>query len=429
MTSEARPAEKNWIPFLFLVLSALGILLYLTQALTLGVVSLVAYFGDQANTTSAVSNSLLAWSALFSAALFIPTIIISIHQLRGRKNPEWLDESQPFYQKALLGLLIAWPLLIFLGRWVAGQPVFSVFFLGLINILVAGIPVLSIYVLSRQKLQSGSPARKWRLFSFSLGFTPIVVIIVEVIALLGVFLIGALLLTSLISVNPALEYTVQGVISDISAGQDLETVIYRHGDFLNQPVVIFALLAIIAGIVPMIEEILKPLALWTLAGRNLTDQEGFVAGLITGAAFTLMENLLYLSMAYSTGDWLFSALLRSTTGVLHMLASGMVGLGLARTWRKGKWPFFMLTLTGAIVFHSAWNGIALIASGAPVLLFGVEPTFWEQYVFLLPLLALLVVAIITMYGINRTLYKRQILQESEAARDDSQIEPHQVIDG
>lgn len=428
MTTEARPAEKNWPPFLFLVLSALGSLLYLILALTLGVLALVAYFGDRANTASAVSSSLLAWSALFFAILFVPIIILSINQLRGRSGPAWLDETQPFYKKALSGLLVAWPLAIVLGWWVAERPLVSVFFLGPINVLVAGVPVLGIYVLSRRKLQSGPRSRKWRIFGFSLGFTPVVIIIVEIIALLGVLLVVALLLAELVSVNPALEYALQAVLADISAGVDLETLIHLHGDILKQPVVIFGLLAVIAGIMPLIEEILKPLVLWTLAGRDLTDQEGFTAGLITGAAFTLMENLLYFSMAYSAGDWLFSVMLRSTTGVLHMLGSGLVGLGLARAWRDGKWPFLALTLSGAVVFHSAWNAVALVASGAPVLLFGMDPTFWQQFVFLLPLLALLVAAIITMYLINRKLQKQQALSGQGLVRDDPPVEPHQLID-
>ncbi len=48
---------------------------------------------------------------------------------------------------------------------------------------------------------------------------------------------------------------------------------------------IFGVLAVISGIVPLIEEILKPIALWSLVGKDLTDQEGFVAGLLSGAGF------------------------------------------------------------------------------------------------------------------------------------------------
>jgi RsiW-degrading membrane proteinase PrsW (M82 family) len=320
-----------------------------------------------------------------------------------------------------LGLLIAWPLVVLLGMWVSGKNMLSALVLGLVNILVAGVPVLEIYVLSRQKLKSGPTARKWRLFSFSMGFTPWVVILVEVIALLFVFLIVALLVAFQVTFHPALEYELQALFSDISAGMGLEMILQLHGDLLKQPIVIFGLLAVIAGIMPLIEEALKPLAVWTLAGRDLTDQEGFVAGLITGAAFTLMENLLYFSMAYSSGEWVFSAILRSTTGVLHMLGSGLVGLGLARTWRKGDWQFLAINFSGAVLFHSAWNAIALVASGAPVILFGVEPTFWEQFVFFLPLFTLLIAAVTTMYFINKRLQKQQNMQDREPA----QLEPEQ----
>ncbi|MDY6872720.1 MAG: PrsW family glutamic-type intramembrane protease [Chloroflexota bacterium] len=425
--TEVRPTEKSWITILFLMLGVLGLLLYLTQALTMGVMSLMAYFGEQANTASAVSNSLLAWSSLFTGLLFIPVVILSIKKLRGQPEPEWLDETRPFYKKAFLALLIIWPVVILLGMWISGEALLSVFVLGLFNILVAGVPVLAIYTLSRQKLQSGPSARKWRLFSFSLGFTPWAVILVEVIALLGVFLVAALLVAFQITFHPALEFELQAIFSDISTGMSLEMILQQYGDLINQPIVIFGLVAIIAGIMPLIEEILKPLALWMLAGRGLTDQEGFVAGLITGAAFTLMENLLYFSMAYTSEEWVFSALLRSTTGVLHMLGSGLVGLGLARTWRKGDWPFLAITFSGAVLFHSAWNAIALVASGAPILLFGAEPTFWEQFVFMLPLFFLLIAAVITMILINRKLRKEQDPTTTKSSQMDTGQEQQQIM--
>ena len=76
-----------------------------------------------------------------------------------------------------------------------------------------------------------------------------------------------------------------------------------------------------------------------LAGKGLTDQEGFVAGLLCGAGFALLENLLYFMNVGTAEEWLFMVIGRAGTGVLHMFGSALMGWGLARTWREGKGGF------------------------------------------------------------------------------------------
>jgi len=81
-------------------------------------------------------------------------------------------------------------------------------------------------------------------------------------------------------------------------------------------------------LIPLLEELLKPLAIWILVWRKLTPVEGFVAGLICGSAFGLIESIGNLA-SISGSDWIIVVLGRTGTGLLHTVATGLVGWGLA----------------------------------------------------------------------------------------------------
>ncbi|MBG0770515.1 MAG: PrsW family intramembrane metalloprotease [Anaerolineaceae bacterium] len=404
--------EKRWQTILALILSALGILYFLLQAFGIGIFWLVSLFDTQTGTIENVSNSLLVWASLLSALLLIPTLWLSINRLRDKPAPVWLDGHKPWIRTLILVSVLVWPAVIALGWLIAGNPGLAVFILGPVNILVAVIPVVSAYFLAQRKLSAGSIDRKWRIFGFSLTITPFLIIILEGIALLAVGVLIFALLVVLASVFPTFAQTLTDLSDQLANIRATGLTDEMLNELLTHPMVIFGLLAAISGLVPMIEEILKPIALWSLLGRNLTDQEGFVAGLLSGAGFALMENLLYFTNVATSQDWLTMAIGRAGTGVLHMFGSGLVGWGLARAWRKGKWPFLGLMLVLAITTHGVWNALAMAGGVAPELVFGSDVTVGQQILFYLPLLFLLLLQVLILYLINRHFQKTQSASEN-----------------
>ncbi len=423
-----RTSEKSWKTILALVLSALGIVYFLIQALGVGVLWLTSLLDPQTGMAENVSSSLLVWSSLLSSILLVPVLLLSIFQLRGRDIPKWMDTSRPAFRKFTLWVVLAWPLVILAGWFVAGRPNIATFLLGLINILVAGIPVLWIYTLSQRDLNGGSLTRKWRIFGFSLTATPFIITMTEILALIGFGLIAGLWLIFRAAMNPVLERDLNNIIGQISNVQDIELTLQLLKPYLMRPVVIFGLLAVMSGIVPLIEEILKPLALWSLAGRNLTDREGFVAGLLCGAGFALTENLLYFTSVFTAQDWLFMVIARAGTGVLHMLGSGLVGWGLARTWRRGQWPFIALTTVSAVVFHGIWNALAIGAGIGPLLIYDNKATWVQQLLLYIPLILWLIVGCIVLILVNRRLQKQQQLDDPSNLLVEEDQEEIQTID-
>lgn len=400
--TELKLSGKNWRTVLSLMIAGLGISYFIIQALSLGGVWLTSFIDNQENFSETISFGLLIWSSILAGLLLLPVFLLSLYRLRGEDAPEWLDTSRPVYQKAARWLILVWPVFVFLGWLVAGRPMIASFLLGPINLLVAGIPILWIFNGSRYKLEGGPQIRQWRIFGLSLTLMPLIIIIVELVALLIFGGMAALWFRYRTSVDPTLERELMALIDQIrQSGQDLETILELLRPYLLQPTVIFWALAIFGGIVPIIEEALKPLALWGLAGKKISSEEGFVGGLLCGAGFALMENILYFTTAIVAEDWLFMAIGRAGTGVLHMLASGMVGWGLARAWREKKWFFQALLTLGAFIFHGLWNALALATSIGSIYLAGTTTTAWQDLLLNLPVLLLLVVSAVVMFQINR----------------------------
>ena len=426
MTTPHQP-EKRWQTTLVLIFSALGIVYFLVQAFGVGVLWLVSLFDPQTGMAENIPNGLLVWASLLSALLLVPTFWLSLNHLRNKPIPTWLDGQRPYVKTLLLASLLVWPLVIVLGWLVAGRPGLAVYVLGPINILVAGIPVTWVYALAQRKLQAGPIARKWRIFGFSLTVSPVVIVLAEVLALAVLGVAAVVLVLVLASLNPSFGQEVESLVQQMSSSQDVEVILQMLEPYLTRPVAIFGVLAVISGVIPLVEEILKPLALWGMAGRDLTDQEGFVAGLLSGAGFALLENLLYFANVVTAEDWLFMVIGRAGTGVLHMFGSGLVGWALARTWRNGKWPFLGLMTLLAVAFHGLWNALALLGGLGPSLAYSPNPAFGQELLFYLPLILLFLIEVGALVLINRHLRKDQSRMESADLLESGDLETPETL--
>lgn len=407
--AESKTTGNNWRIILTLVISALGILFLLIQTLTLGFIWLTSYLDPQAGMPQTISVGLLAWSSILSGLLLLPILLLSIYQLHSQPIPGWLDTSRPVVGKIAQRAILIWPVIVFIGWLVAGNPSVASFLLGPINLLVAGLPVLWIYFMTQWKLEGGPQGRKWRIFGFSLTIVPIMVIIAELFAFLILGGVAALWMAFRISADPQIERDLMFIANQImNAGDDPDTILLVLKPYILQPVVIFWALAIFGGIVPLIEEIIKPLALWSLAGRKISPQEGFVGGLLCGFGFALMENVLYFTTAVMAEDWIFMVIGRAGTAVLHMLASGLVGWGLAKAWQNGKWLFLGLTTFGAVLLHGLWNALALVTGVVPIFMVGPEVTLGQTLLFSSPVILLLILSAVGMFLINRYFRKQEM---------------------
>jgi len=405
---------NNWRVILSLGLSGLGILFFLVQSFSLGALWFVNFIDPQTEIAQTVSYGLLLWASIFSGLVLVPVFLLSLYQLKKQTPPKWLDLSRPVFRRISYWIILIWPIIVLFGWFVAGRPTLSAILLGAINILVAGLPILWVYTLATRNLKRGHPVAQWRIFGFSLIITPVIIIIAEIIALLLLAGAGVLYISYQTSVNPTFERDLMYLYNQISTRQaDVDAVLEIIRPYIFQPSVITWAMIVFAGVVPVIEEIIKPLALWSLAGRKISPQEGFVGGLLCGAGFALMENVLYFSATITAMDWVYIALGRAGTGVLHMLASGLVGWGLAKTWRDGKWIFLVGSSISAIVLHGLWNAVSLATGVATLVSLDSEATTWQDLLYSAPTFVLFLISVIGLAWIKRHFNKQNHIDGSD----------------
>ena len=333
-----------------LVISIIDIILALGSVIALAFVLITSLDKDL---SSPENTQLINILFVIVAVIFltIPSLVSSIRYLTG-KPPRPAVRRKLLY--ASLAILLV-PLLILLESRLPANPSAS-WISAIISVLTVLIPIWWFLEIGRYRLAAGSAQRQWGLSTFSIFITLPVIILVEIIVL-GIGLVfAALWLVQQPEFAPFINQFSGQFPPDL---QSLENLSFDFLPLLSRPEVIAALLAAVVLVVPMLEELLKPLALWLLHKRGLTPAEGFTAGLICGAAFALIESLFSVS-AVMPGDWLYTVTGRLGTGLLHIFTASLNGWALASTWRDGRHMRVALTYILTVLIHGAWNFFAVM---------------------------------------------------------------------
>jgi hypothetical protein len=150
------------------------------------------------------------------------------------------------------------------------------------------------------------------------------------------------------------------------ANMDPESILRILRPYLQRGDVWFLILAYTAGVVPLLEELFKPLGLWALVKRRLSPTEGFELGLFCGASFALVETLGSLASS-STAEWTTLVIGRVGIGLLHTVTGGLVGWGLATAWSRGRVLLLALVYLAAAGLHGLWNLAGILMGFLPLL--------------------------------------------------------------
>jgi hypothetical protein len=300
---------------------------------------------------------LLSGSMGFCGVLLLPSVVYSGYGTVGRVI------NIPAYMGRMwhpLLVIFFFPLVLFLGDQVSRQAEVAWLALPPLHALAIGLPVLFLVYLGVRGLNGGSSQHKWGILGAGLILGPGIILVLELVALGGVALVGIAYLTT----QPELLEEITQVIERLQQFTgSTEDAIQLLAPYLLRPEVVFTLFAFIAGIVPVIEEAIKPIGVWLFAGKILTPTQGFVGGVISGAGFAIYENLT-LSMV--VGDWAAAVSLRAGTGLLHIMTTGLVGWAMALAWRERKYLRLALAYLAAVIIHGLWNALAILSASGVV---------------------------------------------------------------
>ena len=310
---------------------------------------------------------LLAASLALCGILLLPSAGYALARLAGwyTERFTWRWKQNPWIILLLLGTTFF--LLLFIGAVVSKSTALAWIALPFIHILVIGIPVIGVLYLGGHGLPKGSPQRAWGIFATGMTLGPALIFALEIVALLVCVVAGVLI----IALSPDQLREISGLVEQLQTpNQSLEKILPVIQPYLKNPFVAFGVLLFMAGIVPLLEEAIKPIGVWLLVKRRLTPVEGFAAGLISGAGFALVESLGYTSD--SGQDWTTSVLVRAPTALMHILTCGLTGWGLAKAISLRHFRWLLAGYGGAVAIHGLWNGLTITAAGI-VLLYPDQP--------------------------------------------------------
>jgi hypothetical protein len=350
----------NWSAIIQCVFSLLAAFLLLGAGVFYALTNAVQSFTNGSANSDLTQPFMVAASLAFVGILLLPSAWYSWRYISNPKiEPVYRPERRSFGLILTIIVLVLEAGALFLGNWVSQDNRIAWLFLPPLNILATGLPALWLIYIGTHGLLPSAPKRKWGVFASGLVLGPFVILILELLLLVGVGILAILW----IILDPSLSNQLNGLVFRLqNAAPDTNAILNILLPFLLNPGVLFIGLAFISVLVPLIEETLKPIGVWFLAGQKITPAQGFGYGVISGAGFGLFENLGNTSAG---GDaWAILAASRITTLLLHCFTASLVGWALASAWSQKRYLRLGITFAIAIFVHGLWNGMAVLSAAS-----------------------------------------------------------------
>jgi hypothetical protein len=414
--SAARDADIHWpsvLQFSLSTIALIGLWGVAISGFTLGVTQLLTSPEQKAQATQ---SFLLAFGIGFTGVLILPSVGFSLMRLM-RREIKRFPRLQGITRKVLMLAPLIIPVVVILGDWAARTNELTWLVLPPMHLIAVGLPVGWLLWLGIRGLPKGSLQRSWGVFNSGMLFGPFLILILEIMALIALAVIAIIY----VSRQPDLAAELTRMADRIYfEGADTENALNSIGPFLLEPGVILMTLIFTSVIVPLIEELLKPIGVWLLASRDLTPAEGFAAGLLSGAGYALFESMILSSNA---GDWSSLVVARIGTSLLHIITTGLTGWALVLAWREKRYLRLGVVYLLSVVMHALWNGVVVVNtfSALALELDRDLPPFFEGFLTAIPISlgAITLLMFILLRVSNKRLVKDDGVGESSLTGDSS----------
>jgi RsiW-degrading membrane proteinase PrsW (M82 family) len=365
MTSSFHPdgqpikTSLHWPSLIQLILSLMAAFILFGIAVVIVISAIIPYFSRGAS-TDPTESFLVAASLVFAGVLVLPSAWYAWKTVASpERQPSRRQEPRGFGLILTIVVIILDGAALWLGNWSSLNNRLTWLLLPPLNIIATGLPALWLVYIGTRGLIPGAPRRRWGVFASGLVLGPFIILILEIM-LLAVMGILALVWVML---NPSLSNQLNSLASRLhGAGTNLESILQILTPILLNPGIIFLGFAFISVLVPMIEELFKPIGVWFLAGQKITPAQGFGYGVLSGAGFGLFENLGNTSGGAT--DWALLASSRISTLLLHSFTAGLVGWALVSAWSERRYLRLIIAYVVAVVVHGLWNGLALLSAAS-----------------------------------------------------------------
>lgn len=352
-----RGPGHDWRTILLVVASTAAALLAFVLA-----GSMVAYaalgpaiLGTTLGSPKPLQLVVLASAVALIGALFVAASYYGIQSLLGHQAPDYAPKPLRSWQWA--GLLCLW-IFSAVTAQVLSQERLGLWLSPAFYLVAIGTPAYFFVRQAAGGLQAGSRRRIWGILATAMAAGTGLALLVE----LAFMILGLLAAGIYLALHPTQLAVLQQFASQLTGASGSEDFLVALKPLLEQPLVLLLVLLIVSGLVPMIEETAKAVAVCAIFDHLESQAQGFVAGALSGAGFALVESLL----ASSTPDsnWSLSLVVRAGSTMMHIVATSLTGWGIA-AFRGGKPAARSLGAYAiAIALHSLWNAsVVLVAFG------------------------------------------------------------------
>ena len=329
-------------------LMALGI-----SVLAAGSMSVIAFVN---NFLQLLEDAQAAWSIalIFTGMglLTLPGLYLSYRSIEGRPAPVSRSISPLAF---ILGL--GFPLALGLGEISRQFDLLSFILEPLAHVIAAVTPMLfmSLYVVRQLPL---IPWRRiWGSFTGGLWLSPMIALVVELLAAIPILLLLFTYVFNEIDPRELIEPFASGApLDESSIGAQLELL-------LSQPLLVVSAILFVSVLVPLIEELIKTVALWPMLRRGMPSLYAFTGGVIAGGAYGLFEAFFLVQPGEG---WVTLMVARAGATIMHMITTGMASLGLALALKTKRWKTGLRYYLYAVLLHGVWN-LAALGVGAAYL--------------------------------------------------------------
>mgnify|MGYP003575310860 FL=1 len=300
-----------------------------------------------------VQQTILFAGFCFEALLLFPAAFFAFQKAAQNPSPDQASSLSVSRWQIVIGILIAAGAIL-IGYRIGTIESVNWLLLPILTIPAVALPLGVLLALGSRGLPMGTRWQTWSVFGLGMTLAPFLLLILEAVIAIIIFF-GVVVY---VAAQPELIYELQALSRQIMIlGPESEDALDLIAPFLTRPGVMVIALIYIAVIVPAIEEILKPLGVWLLAGRLDSKAQGFTLGALSGTAYGLIETI---SVSGQAGEWASLLSSRVGTGLLHITTSALMGAAIVTAWRERRYLRLLGTYFLAVLLHGLWNMFAML---------------------------------------------------------------------
>ena len=367
---------------MLLCLSGFSSMVFLSAGFLMGVAGIIEFITGEVEMSG--STLMLAAGSIFLGFLLLPAVYYSLMHIMDKPAREI-----PFHRVPTSAIAAIW--VVFALSTVILAEVGSMAPLSIpLNLATLVLPVWVFIRIGLRDLDAGSNERRWGTFTVGLTLVPILIGIAEVI----VILIAGTGIILWVVLNPQLINSLESLSMRLMYSSNPDTITRILAPYIFNPTMMVAVLVFFSLLIPIIEELIKPLGVWLSPNKTISPSQGFALGVLGGAAYALVESLGVSPGFSGTGNLL--SIIRAGTDLLHITTAGLMGWALVSAWRERKYIQLGITYLVVILIHGLWNAMALSSAAQIAVEYISNPSPWLINMPIVASMGLVILSIVNL---------------------------------